>query len=102
MKLVQRRSPGPVTVITFGGVAAARGGFYIARATYENDGFGVFAGGSDHFQSGYGTTQMPAPALLFGGASGKSVFSTNIRGYLVPSTAQANKSRDRGRISQRF
>jgi hypothetical protein len=87
MKLVQRRSPGHVTVITVGGVAAGPGGFYIAQATYGNDSFGVFAGGSDHFQSGYGTTQMPAPALLFGGASGESVFSTNIRGYLVPSTA---------------
>lgn len=81
------KSPGDVTVITFGGVPAAPGGFYIAQATYVNNSFGVLAGGSDHFQSGYVTSQLPAPMLLFGGAPGESILSTNIRGYLVPSSA---------------
>jgi hypothetical protein len=81
------KSPGDATVITFGGISAAPGGFYVAQAPYVNFTAGVFAGASDHFQSGYVTSQLPAPALLFGGSPGESIFSTNIRGYLVPSSA---------------
>jgi hypothetical protein len=82
------RSAGDVTVISFGGTPATPGGFYTAQATYANYYSGVLAGASDHFQSGYVTSVLPAPAvLLVGDFFGETVLSTNIRGYLVPASA---------------
>jgi hypothetical protein len=62
-----------------------------AQAAYVNNGFDVFAGGSDHFESGYVTAELPAPALLVGGNAGESILSKNIRGYLVPLSAPSGQ-----------
>jgi hypothetical protein len=81
------KSAGNVAIVTFGGTPYDPGGFYTAQATYASPYVGLFAGASDHFQSGYVTSVLPAPALLFGSAPGESIFSVNIRGYLVPASA---------------
>ncbi len=81
------KSPGDVTVFTIGGSPNLPGGFYTAQATYGDFDYILSAGASDHFQSGYVTSVLPAPALLFGGADGENIIFTNIRGYLVPASA---------------
>jgi hypothetical protein len=83
------KSAGNVAIITFGGTPYDPGGFYTAQATYASPYVGLFAGASDHFQSGYVTSVLPAPALLFGGDPGEFIFSVNIRGYLVPASASS-------------
>jgi hypothetical protein len=80
-------SAGDVAILTLGGTSYDPGGFYTSQATYASPYVGLFAGASDHFQSGYVTSVLPAPALLFGGEPAEFIFSVNIRGYLVPASA---------------